>query len=85
MHFLELSGNNPSSIPRLISISDMAITQTSSSSISPNNINIGGSDRENTVVINSAIKNEEMEESNKDVKISLKVQPNIAITTLVFY
>lgn len=63
----------------------MAITQTSSPLMSPNNINIGGSDRKNTVIINFAIKNEEMEESNKDIKICLEVQPNIAITTLVFY
>lgn len=85
MHFLESSGNKLLSISRLISTSNTTITQTNSSLMNSNNINIGGSNKKNTVVINFTVKNEKIEESNKNVKISLEVQSNMTITTLVFY
>lgn len=50
-----------------------------------NNTNTDGNDGENAVTVDSTVRNEEMRESNRDAKIGLEIQPNIATTTPVSY
>lgn len=83
MHFLRSSGNKLLFILELISTLGVATNQAGSLSMSSNNANIGGNDEENTIAVDYVVENEEIEESNKDRKISWKVQPNIVTTVSV--
>ncbi len=51
----------------------------------PNDAVAGGSGRENTVIVDSAVENEGMGESNEDIKVGLEIQPNSATTAPVSY
>lgn len=51
----------------------------------PNDTDTGGSGGENSVTMDSTLRNKETGGSNRDTKVGLEVQPNIAITALVFH
>lgn len=73
MSSLKSSGNKPLFIPRPISISDAVINQTGSLSMRPNDADIDESGRENTITVDSTIKNKGARESKEDAKVGLKV------------
>ncbi len=73
MHLVESNSNKSSSILKLIPISGMVTNQAGSPSIGPNNTNVSRNSRENMVTIDSAIRNEEIEKLNRDIKIGLEV------------
>ena len=80
MHLVGSSDNKLLSIFKPIPTPNAVTNQVVSLLISPNNVNIGGSSRKNIVAVNSAVENEGTKESNRNIKVGLKVQPNMTTT-----
>lgn len=80
---IKCSGNKSLSILGPISTPDTVINQASFLSIGLNNTNIGKSDIENAIAVDSIVGNKRKEKSNRDIKVGLEVQSNITTTVLV--
>lgn len=82
MYLIKSCSNKPSSISRPILTSIVATNQAYSSSIGLNNANVGRSGRKNAVVVDSAMENKGIQESNKNAKIGSEIQLNMVIMVL---
>lgn len=73
MYFIEFSGNKLSFILGSIPIFGITTNQVGHLSISPNNNDTGKNSGENAVTVNYAIENKGTGESNRNIKVDLKV------------
>lgn len=85
MHSIKSSNNKLLSIFGLISTPKTITNEISYLLIVLNNTNASGNSKKKTIIVNFVIKNEEVRELNRDKKVGLEVQSNIAIMTLISY